>query len=83
MLPLHLATPFPTGGLAFRDEHSLDGGARFDEALGSRLELARARELSAYHAAYLVLAMREGLPLATLDGRLRAGAEGVGVALVE
>ena len=41
--------------------------------------LARTRDLSAYDAAYLELAVREGLPLATLDGALReaAGAEGV------
>ena len=33
-------------------------------------ELARARQLSAYDAAYLELAMREGIPLATLDATL-------------
>lgn len=45
------------------------------------LALARSQNLSAYDAAYLELAMRRGLPLATLDGKLRAAAAAVGVAL--
>ena len=53
------------------------------EALGPVLDLARAQGLTAYDAAYLELAMREGLPLATQDNDLRAAAEGVGVPLVE
>ncbi|MHB1191859.1 MAG: type II toxin-antitoxin system VapC family toxin [Longimicrobiales bacterium] len=36
--------------------------------------LARARGLSAYDAAYLELALRHGIPLATLDARLRDAA---------
>jgi predicted nucleic acid-binding protein len=36
-------------------------------ALGDTLHLARRYNLSAYDAAYLELALREGLPLATLD----------------
>ncbi len=51
--------------------------------MGPVLALARAHGLSAYDAAYLELAMREGLPLATEDAALRAAAERVGVALVE
>ncbi|HWO73408.1 MAG TPA: type II toxin-antitoxin system VapC family toxin [Dehalococcoidia bacterium] len=54
-----------------------------DEALGSVLDLARAQGLSAYDAAYLGLAMREGLALATQDDDLRAAATRVGVALVD
>jgi predicted nucleic acid-binding protein len=46
------------------------------------LPLARRFHLSAYDAAYLELAIREGLPLATLDDDLRRGAAGAGVALV-
>jgi predicted nucleic acid-binding protein len=46
------------------------------------LPLARAYRLSAYDAAYLELAIREGLPLATLDDDLRHAAAGAGVALV-
>jgi predicted nucleic acid-binding protein len=45
------------------------------------LALARAQNLSAYDAAYLELAMRRGLPLATLDDKLRASATAVGVSL--
>lgn len=48
-------------------------------AVGSLLELAKAQQLSAYDAAYLELAMREGVPLATLDGRLVRAAEAVGL----
>ncbi len=51
-------------------------------ALGSVLELGERHELSAYDAAYLDLAMRTGLPLATQDNALRAAAEQVGVSLL-
>lgn len=51
------------------------------EAFGSVIDVARAYELSAYDAAYLALAMREGLPLATLDGRLTDAARAAGLAL--
>ena len=46
---------------------------------GDLLHLARKHELSAYDAAYLELALRLDLPLATIDGRLAraAGNEGV------
>ena len=50
-------------------------------AWGDTLGLARAHNLSAYDAAYLELAMRRGLPLATLDDRLKATAQAVGVPL--
>ena len=53
-----------------------------DDALGPVLDLARAQSLSAYDAAYLELAMREGLSLATQDDDLRAAAGRIGVALV-
>jgi predicted nucleic acid-binding protein len=43
------------------------------------LNLARTHNLSAYDAAYLELALRRGLPLATLDGKLKAAAGAVGV----
>ena len=46
------------------------------------LPLARMYKLSVYDAAYLELAIREGLPLATLDGELRRAACAAGVALV-
>ena len=43
------------------------------------LSLARAHNLSAYDAAYLELALRRALPLATLDARLKAVASAIGV----
>lgn len=46
------------------------------------LDLARHERLTAYDAAYLELAMRQGLPLATLDSDLRDAAERVGVPLL-
>ncbi len=45
------------------------------------LSLARTHNLSAYDASYLELAMRRGLPIASLDGRLNAAARAVGVPL--
>lgn len=50
-------------------------------AFGKTLSLARDHNLSAHDAAYLELAMRRGLPLATLDDRLKAAARAVGVRL--
>lgn len=47
----------------------------FSETLG----LARRYKLSAYDAAYLELALREGLPLATLDDALEKAARKAGV----
>jgi len=51
--------------------------------LGQQISLARAHRLTAYDAAYLELAIREGLPLATLDRDLRKAAAAAGAALVE
>jgi len=50
-----------------------------DRAWDDVLSLARAHRLSAYDAAYLELALRRGLPLATLDDKLKAAASAVGV----
>jgi predicted nucleic acid-binding protein len=47
----------------------------------SLMSLARRRELTVYDAAYLELAKREGLPLATLDRGLEKAAVAEGVAL--
>jgi predicted nucleic acid-binding protein len=44
--------------------------ATAQRALGATLTLAREHSLSAYDAAYLELAMREGLSLATVDAKL-------------
>lgn len=56
-------------------------GETVARAWADTLSLARAHNLSAYDAAYLELAMRRGLPIATLDDRLRAAATAVGVSL--
>lgn len=45
------------------------------------LDLARRHRLSAYDAAYLELAQRKQIPLATLDADLRKSAATAGVAL--
>ncbi|WP_435008105.1 type II toxin-antitoxin system VapC family toxin [Tundrisphaera lichenicola] len=50
-------------------------------AWSETIRLARAHTLSAYDAAYLELAMRRGLPLASLDDELKAAAKAVGVPL--
>jgi predicted nucleic acid-binding protein len=52
-------------------------------ALGSLRMLAHRQNLSAYDASYLDLALRYGLPLATLDAHLREAAERAGVALMQ
>ena len=51
-------------------------------ALAPVLDVARDYGLTAYDASYLELVMRRGLPLASLDRRLRAAAESAGVLLV-
>jgi predicted nucleic acid-binding protein len=51
--------------------------------LGDVLELAARHRLSSYDAAYLELALRLGLPLATLDKPLMAAAEAEGVRLIK
>ena len=58
----------------------LDTSGTAPAHLQTMLSLARAHKLSAYDAAYLELALRRGLPLATLDDKLKAAAQAVGVA---
>jgi predicted nucleic acid-binding protein len=50
-------------------------------AWADTLHLARAHNLSTYDASYLELAIRRGLPLASLDGKLIAAAKTIGVPL--
>jgi len=49
------------------------------ETVNRVLALARHHGLSAYDAAYLELAMRLAIPLATLDAKLQAAARNAGV----
>ena len=51
-------------------------------ALSEVTDLARHLELTAYDAAYVALAARLGLPLATTDARLRSACSVIGVPLV-
>ena len=53
--------------------------ATANHALSDTLNLARRYKLSAYDAAYLELALRRGLPLATLDADLEKAARKAGV----
>jgi predicted nucleic acid-binding protein len=53
--------------------------ATFVHALSGTLQLARRYRLSAYDASYLELALRFGIPLATLDVDLQAVAKKAGV----
>ena len=48
---------------------------------GPVLDLAREQNLSTYDASYLDLAMRTGLPIATLDDALKQAATRCGIAL--
>ena len=55
---------------------------RVDRAFDQVLSLARHEQLTEYDAAYLELALRENLPLATLDDVLKRAAKKVGIALL-
>jgi len=49
---------------------------------GRIMALARQHRLTVHDCAYLELALRDGLPLATLDAQLTAAARGEGVAVI-
>ena len=53
--------------------------ATFGHALSDTLHLARRYKLSSYDASYLELALRLGMPLATLDEDLQKAAKKAGV----
>ncbi len=55
-------------------------GQTMSRAWSDTIALARAHGLTSYDAAYLELALRESLPLASLDRELKAAAKAVGVA---
>jgi len=50
-----------------------------DDALRSVLPLAQKHNLTAYDAAYLDLALRQGAPLATFDDRLKKACSSEGI----
>lgn len=52
------------------------------QAWSATIQLAERHHLTVYDAAYLELAQRRDLPLASLDKELRSAAEAAGVALV-
>ncbi len=52
-------------------------------AWSDTINLGRQHDLSEYDAAYLELALREAVPLATLDAKLEAAARAVGVAIYQ
>ncbi len=56
--------------------------AASERAFSGLLPLGRAHQLTSYDAAYLDLAIRRKLPLATLDEPLRKAAKKVGVKLM-
>ena len=58
-------------------------GDTADRALGEVMTVARDTGLSSYDASYLELAMREGLPIATLDAAVRRAARKCRVPLLE
>jgi predicted nucleic acid-binding protein len=57
----------------------LQDGQAVSESVSNVLALARHYGLSAYDAAYLELSIRHGVPLATLDAKLRKAAQRAGV----
>lgn len=63
----------------------LDSSAEVDQAtlsLRQMADLARTQQLTVYDALYLELALRNSVPLATLDKSMRAAAVKAGVALL-
>jgi predicted nucleic acid-binding protein len=60
----------------------VDDNLTLDEATGRVLQLARSFDLSTYDAAYLDLALRRGLAIASVDGSLVAAAQASGVAVL-
>ena len=54
-----------------------------DHAFQQIVPLARQAQLTEYDAAYLELALRLGLPLATLDVRLKQAAKNAGISLLK
>lgn len=96
--PLEVANGLRSGERRGRlDEHAIPVAARLlmtlpitveeplrlEDAVGRVLHLARAAGVTAYDAAYIDLATRRGIPLATVDDQLARAAVAAGVDLVE
>jgi len=64
---------------ALRGLHLTTDRETSNAAWGATLDLAAARRLTVYDAAYLELALRAGLPLASRDAALLQAARSVGV----
>lgn len=73
------STDFLKSLMAFDIAHDFQASAELSEEL---LNLGRIHQLTSYDAAYLELAMRRQLPLATLDDQLRQAAISQGIALL-
>jgi len=56
---------------------------QLETTFGDRLPLSRQYSLSVYDAAYVELANRRGLPLATLDANMRRAAQLMGIDLLD
>lgn len=54
----------------------------YSRAFAQLISLCRAHKLTSYDAAYLDLALRTQLPLATLDDDLRAAATALGLMVI-
>jgi predicted nucleic acid-binding protein len=54
-----------------------------ERAFQATLDLGRVHNLTTYDAAYLEVALRRGLPLATLDQRLHGAAAAIGVVIYQ
>jgi predicted nucleic acid-binding protein len=65
-----------------RDLEQLSIDVDFSQIGVQVMDLSRRYKLSVYDAAYLALAMRDGLPLATLDKDLTTAAIDAGVRLL-
>ena len=65
-------------------DDSLEMGIAIDDGHDGSLllDIARGHDLSVYDAAYLEIALRRSMPLATLDRHLRAAAEAIGVSII-
>jgi predicted nucleic acid-binding protein len=68
---------------ALRDLGVIEQPHTQDAVFGEIMDLAAKHSLSSYDASYLELAMRLGVPLATLDKPLQKAAEAEGVVVVK